>query len=160
MARAYTILQYRDRLKVLKKDLNRAIQKPFRKGQKTMQSALMAEYWKSDFGARIWKWRQRKFGVKGGPSVKLGGGRRRKLARWSGSEGAWVAPITVKGMAASMEDGGRLRRHVFWGRGSREPGMVVPAHRVFDRVVEKNFDKTVDEMSKGFWKFVDGTVFP
>ena len=160
MSRNYTILQYRDQLKVLKKDLNKAVQKPFRKWQKTIQSALIAEYFESDFGEMIWKWRQDAFSARGGPAVKLGSGRTRKLARYSTSEGAWVAPIVVRGLAAKIEEGGRLERHVFWGRGSKSPGVVVPRRPVLDRVLNKNFDKAVNDVSKSFWRFVDGTVFP
>ncbi len=74
---AYTIQQYREKLTKLKADkkgLNRAVQKPFRKKQKMIRSAIIAEYWQSDFAARIWKWRQDAFSVKGGPTVRLGMG--------------------------------------------------------------------------------------
>ncbi len=156
---AYTILQYRDRLKKLTKDLNKAIKPPFRKGQKLMRDELIDEYWDSEFGERIWEWRKRKWGAEGGPAVKLGKGRKPKYPRWSASNQAYVAPINVTGLAAKIESGGgRLERHEFWGRSSRRPGVVVPRRPVFDRVIDKQWDRTVDDISKAFWQFVDRTA--
>jgi hypothetical protein len=62
-------------------------------------------------------------------------------------------------MAAMMETGGgRLRRHVIFGRGERE-GQRVPRMPVFDRVVERKlWDRNVDDISESFWRFVDRTV--
>lgn len=156
---AYTIPQYQAKLKELranKKGLNAAIQKPFRKKQKLIQSALIAEYWKSPVGAHVWKWRQDAFSVKGGPTVKLGPGKKRKLAAWDRSSGAWVALLNIPEgtLAAAVEGGGRLKSHVFWNRGSREPGMVVPAMPVFNRVIDKNWSDTVKVIEEGFVKYV------
>lgn len=166
----YTILQYADRVERLAKGLNKAILPPFRRNLKIMQRALYAEYWESPFGERIWKWTTHKFawttssrsggsvftGRKSGPSVKLGSGRRRRYARWSASEGAYKGQINIEGMAAMMELGGRLRKHVFWGKGEREPGLAVPRHEVYERVVEnKLWDRAVDDISEDFWKYVE-----
>jgi len=63
-------------------------------------------------------------------------------------------------MTAKIESGGRLRRHSFWGRSDRKPGVVVPRRPVFDRVIKRQWGRTVDEISKSFWKFVDRQVFP
>ncbi len=158
MAKKYTVLQFADRLEKLGKNLNKAILPPFRKNLKVMQRALFAEYWKSPFAARIWNWRQEKFSKKGGPSVKLGTRRTRRYARWSASESAYVAQINVSGLAAKLEHGGRLRRHVLWGRKGdiRTPGVPVPRMPIFDRLIEgKLWPRTVDDISKDFWKFVE-----
>jgi hypothetical protein len=156
MARTYTILQFADRMEKLAKNLNKAILPPFRENLKVMQRALYAEYWKSPFAARIWKWRQNKWNLKGGPAVKLGSRRRRSYARWSASQGAYTARINISGLAAMLEEGGRLRKHVFWGKGSREPGPPVPRRQVYERVIEnKLFDKMVGDVEKDFWKFVE-----
>ncbi|UCD59030.1 MAG: hypothetical protein JSV16_08015 [Candidatus Hydrogenedentota bacterium] len=159
MARQLTILQFADRIEMMAKGLNKAVLPRFRKNLKIMQRALYAEYWENKFGARIWKWRQEKFNLKGGPSVKLGAGRRRSYARWSASSSAWLAQIRISGMAAMMETGGgRLRRHVIFGKAERKPGQQVPQMPVYDRVVEsKLWDKNVDDVSESFWKFVERT---
>ncbi len=158
MAKKLTILQFADRLEVMKKGLNKAVLPPFRKNLKLMQRALYAEYWTNRFGARIWKWRQDKFGVKGGPSVKLGSRKRRSYARWSASNQAYIAQINIAGLAAKIEQGGKLRRHVIFGRAVRS-GLPVPRNPHFDRVVEnKLWPKTVDDISKSFWKFVERTL--
>lgn len=155
---ALTVLQYADRIEKISKGLNKAILPPFRKNLKIMQRALYAEYWSNKFGARIWEWRQNKFNLKGGPSVKLGSRKRRSYARWSQSNQAYIAQINVSGMAAKMETGGSLRRHVVFGR-SVLPGQKVPRHQVFDRVVEnKLWPTTVDDISESFWKFVEQTL--
>lgn len=166
----YTILQFADRVERLAKNLNKAILPPFRRDLKIMQRALYAEYWESPFGARIWKWTTHKFmwttsarsgasiltGRKSGPSVHLGKGSRRKYARWSVSQGAYIGQLNIEGMAAKMELGGRLRKHVFWNKGEREPGVGVPRHRRYEKVIEnKLFPRLVDNVSKDFWKFVE-----
>jgi hypothetical protein len=121
-----------------------------------MQKALYAEYWKNPFAARIWKWRQDKWSKKGGPSVKLGARRRRSYGRWSASQGAYIAQINISGLAAKLEEGGKLRRHVFWGKGSRKPGLPVPRRQIYERVVEnKLFGQMVGDVEKEFWKFVE-----
>jgi hypothetical protein len=163
MAAKLTILQFADRLEKIAtpKQLNKAILPPFRKGLKVMQKALYAEYWSNKFGARIWKWRQDKFSRKGGPSVKLGTRRRRSYARWSQSNQAYIAQIVISGLAAKMEEGGRLRRHVPYGRESAaySPGLSVPANRNFDKVVERKlWGKTVDDIAVSFGKFVERTL--
>jgi hypothetical protein len=161
MARTYTILQFTDRLEVLAKGLNKAILPPFRGNLKIMQKALYAEYWKNPFAARIWKWRQDKWSKKGGPSVKLGTRRRRSYGRWSASQGAYIAQINISGLAAMLEEGGTLRKHVFWGKGSRKPGLrkpglPVPRMPVYGRVVEnKLFGTMVGHVEESFWKFVE-----
>jgi hypothetical protein len=161
MAKTLTILQFADRIEVMAKGLNKAILPPFRKNLKIMQRALFAEYWSNRFGARIWKWRQGKFNRKGGPSVKLGTRKRRSYARWSASESAYIARIVISGLAAKMEEGGKLRRHVPYGRESRaySPGLSVPTSPKFTRVIEnKLWDKNVNDVSESFWKFVDRTL--
>lgn len=154
MPKTYSILAYSERLKKMKRELNKAIVPPFRQGQKVMRAALIAEYWREPFAERIWEWRRRKWNLKGGPSVKLGSGKRPKYPRYSQSNQAYVAPINVRGLAAKMETGGRLRRHSFWGRSSRSPGAVVPRRRVYSRLIDKQFVRTVDYVSRSFWKFV------
>jgi hypothetical protein len=172
-----TILQLTDRLeKIAKvKELNRAILPPFRKNLKIMQRALFAEYWSNRFGARIWRWTTKKFawttsgrsggsvftGRKSGPAVKLGTRKRRQYARWSHTQGAYIAQINIEGLAAKMELGGRLRRHVPYGRESAayKPGLRVPTNRKFDRVVEqKLWPRTVEDISRDFWKFIERTL--
>lgn len=159
MARQLTILQFANRIEKVAKGLNKAVLPPFRKNLKIMQRALYAEYWSNEFAARIWKWRQEKFNLKGGPAVKLGTGRRRSYARWSQSSSAWLAAIKLKGMVAMMETGGgRLRRHVIFGWAVRTPGQRVPKMPVYDRVVEnKLWDRNVNDISESFWKFVERT---
>jgi hypothetical protein len=158
MAKKYTILQFADRLEKIAtpKQLNKAILPPFRKGLKIMQRALYAEYWSNRFGARIWRWQINKFG-KGGPSVKLGSRRRRSYARWSSSESAYVGRIIVSGMAAKMEEGGNLRRHVPYGREelARSPGLPVPRSPTFERVVERTLWGYIAE---SFGRFVERTL--
>lgn len=160
MAKKYTVLQYADRLEKLAKGVKKTVVPPFRRNLKIMQRALSAEYWKSPFAARIWKWqRDVKGDAKAKPSVKLGSPKRRSYVRWSHSEGAFIGKIHVLGLAAKLEHGGRLRRHVFWDssrKRSRTPGLPVPRRPVFDRVVEnKLWPRTVDDISKDFWKFVE-----
>jgi hypothetical protein len=158
MARTYTVLQFADRLEKLAKNLNKAILPPFRKDLKIMQRALYAEYWKNPFAARIWKWRQDKWNKKGGPAVKLGSRRRRSYGRWSASQGAYIAQINISGLAAMLEEGGRLRKHVFWGRKGdvRKPGLPVPRMPVYEHVVEnKLFGTMVGHVEESFWKFVE-----
>ncbi len=159
MAKKLTILQFADRLELMAKGLNKAVLPPFRENLKVMQRALYKHYWSNRFGARIWKWRQDKFGVKGGPSVKLGTRKRRSYARWSASNSAWIAQIRISGMAAMMETGGgRLRRHVIFGRAVRG-GQQVPKDPFYDRIVEKEqWPRTIDDVSKSFWKFVERTL--
>lgn len=173
MARQVTILQYGDRLVKLSKGLNKAVLPPFRKNLKIMQRALYAEYWKNKFAARIWKWTEEAFswttssrsgasiftGRTSGPSVKLGTRKRRSYARWSQSNSAWIAQIRISGMAAMMETGGgRLRRHVVFGRAVLK-GQLLPALPVYDRVVERKlWAKNVNDVSESFWKFVDRTL--
>ncbi len=160
MAKSYTPEQFAERLARIAdpKKLGSSITKPFRKHQKTIRAALIAEYWKHPLGSKIWKWRQDAFGVRGGPAVKLGTGRRPHYPRWSHTSQAYVAPITVTGMAAEIEEGGHLRRHVFWGRGSRSPGAVLSRMAVFDQVVDKEWERCVNDMSDSFWKFVERTL--
>jgi hypothetical protein len=159
MARTYTVLQFADRMEKLAKNLNKAILPPFRKNLKLMQRALAAEYWKQPFAARIWKWqRDVKGDPHGAPSIKLGTPKRRRYARWSPSEKAYIGKIWVFGLAAKMEIGGlRLRKHAFWGRkDKRDPGLPVPRRPQWDRVVENRlWPNTVDDISDDFWKFVE-----
>jgi hypothetical protein len=146
MAKTYTVLQFADRLEKLSKNLNKAILPPFRKDLKIMQRALYAEYWKNPFAARIWKWTEGKFawttsgrsggsvftGRKSGPAVRLGKRKRgrRQLARWSHSEGAYIAQINISGLAARMP--------------------------VYERVVENRlFGEMVGHVEEKFWKFVE-----
>lgn len=159
MASKLTVLQYADRLNTIAKGLNKAVLPPFRKNLKIMQKALYKHYWSNKFGARIWKWRQEKFNLTGGPSVKLGTRRRRAYARWSASNSAWIAQINIGGMAAMMETGGgRLRRHVIFGRAVRE-GQQVPKSSFYNRVVEREqWPRTVNDISESFWKYVDRTL--
>ncbi len=158
MARSYTIFQYAEQLQQLrsaKRGMNKAIRTPLKKWQKIMQRALIDEYAQSEFGERIWEWRRRKFGVEGGPAVKLGPRYKRpKYPRWSASEQAYIAPLWVYGLAAQIERGGTLRRHVFWGRGSRKPGVVVPRRPVFDRVYDKLAMLAIRETGDAFYDYV------
>jgi hypothetical protein len=156
MARTYTLPGFAEQLKKLSKDLGKAVLPPMRKHQKAIRGRLIAAYWDVPFGERIWEWRRRKFSVQGGPAVKLGTGRRPKNARWSRSEEAFIAPITVSGMAAKMEEGGRLRRHVLWGRQSDiRAGLPVPRKAVMDRIIDDGWDRAVKEISKSYRQFVD-----
>ncbi len=159
MAKKYTLDQYSGRIEMLVKGLGKVVKPPFRKNLKLMQRALMGEYWKVPFAARIWKWRQRKWNLKGGPSVKLGSTRRRSYARWSSSEKAWQGRIIVSGMAAKMETGGgRLRRHVIFGRAERE-GRRIPHKPAYERVVtNKLWDKNVNDIRKSYWDFIERTI--
>jgi hypothetical protein len=164
MATKLTILQFTDRLEKIAtpRQLNKAILPPFRKGLKVMQQALAAEYWSNVFGRRIWEWqRDAKGDRKAGPSLKLGTRKRRRYARWSQSEGAYIGKIHILGLAAKMELGGRLRRHVPYGREERaySPGLHVPMSPKYASVVEnKLWDRTVDDISDSFGKFVERTL--
>lgn len=156
---AKTILRFADDLQKISKDLNKAVAKPFRDYMKLFQRALASEYWSVPFGKRIWEWQKNvKRDKKGAPSVKIGGRRRRHYARWSQSNEAFIATVWVFGLAAKIEEGGRLRRHDIFGRAERKPGVMVPRKPVLDRIHRKLADKAIGELSDSFAKFVERTL--
>ncbi len=158
MAKKYTVEQFRARLEEIAspRKLSRAITPPFRKGVKIMQAALAAEYWSSRFGARIWLWQRNVKGdKKGGPSIKRG--KSRQVVRWSNSNQAYVGKLFVRGLAKKIEEGGRLRRHVPYGREklAYSPGLNVPTRPIFDRLIEgKLWPITLGYIEKDFEKYV------
>ena len=150
MARKYTILQYADQLEVLRKNLDKAILPPLRKGQRDIVKALKENYWKHPLGEKIWNWRKEKFlQPKSGPVV------RRKRARYSHTNQAYIAQVDVEGLAATIESGGRLRRHNVFGRAIIKPGAVVSRRSALDNIVDRRFPQVVDDASKAFGELVD-----
>ena len=161
MAKKETIEQFTANMKKLSKDLNKAILPPFRWHLQTLQKALARGYWSVRFGERIWKWQKEVKGdPHGAPSIKIGSPGRRRYARWSSSENAFVGKVFVFGLAAKIEEGGdRLRKHVMWGRKEWiSPGVMVPHHAVMDRVHEQIANVSVRKMSEEFGKFVERTL--
>lgn len=159
MPRVYNPAEYLRRVRKLNRDLNKIFQKPMRVNQKRLRDALISQYWQVPFGARIWQWYRDNKGVKQNPGVRLGSRRRPELARWSASMRSFIAKVTIQGVAADMElGGGRLRRHVFWGRGVREPGLEVPRSPKAERFFEKYWQWTNPEIVREFDKFAKRTL--
>lgn len=86
--------------------------------------------------------------------VFVGDGR----TRWSQTQTAYIAPIHVRGIAAKIEEGGNLDKHSIFGRAERVPGVVVSRRSILNRIVESNFPRIVDDVSKSFNKFVERTL--
>lgn len=169
MARKKTTLpEFQANLKKLAKDVGKAVRTPMREEQKRIRDYLISEYWKHHLGAKIWRWRSEKWNLKGGPTVKLGEGKRPKYPRWSNSGQAWVAPITItrnrteKSLAAKIEEGGRLNHHVSGGdrrSAGRGLGTQVKPRPVFYRLTEREFyRRTVPKIAESFGKFVEKTL--
>jgi hypothetical protein len=158
MARKYTILQFADRLDVMRKGLEKAILPPLRKGQRDIVKALKEHYWRHDLAAKVWRWRRDKFlQPRSGPVVNRRASSLR--ARWSHSQAAYIAMIEVEGLAAKVEAGGRLRRHSIFGRSVRTPGAVVSRRPALDNITDRRFDQVVDDAQGSFNDFVDREVF-
>lgn len=153
MARKYSILQFADKLEVLRKNLDKAILPPLRKGQRDIQKSLKEHYWRHPLGKKIWNWRKEKFlQPKSGPVVN------RKRARYSHTNEAFIAQIDVEGLAATIEHGGRLRRHNIFGRAIRKPGAVVSRRSGLDNIIDRRFGKIVDDASRAFASYVDDLI--
>jgi hypothetical protein len=161
MAKKTTLPEFQANLQKMAKDLGKAIRKPFREHQIKLRNTLYGEYWKHPLASKIWRWRRAKWNAKGGPSVKLGPGRRPRYPRWSQSNQAWIAPIDVWGLAAKVEKGGRLNRSTKGGdRRSAGAGLGTKIRRrpVFNRIVDREFDLTVRDVAESFGAFVERTL--
>ena len=139
------------------KKLGKSVMTPLRKGQRDIGYELKSYYWQHRLGGKIWKWRQEKFGVKGGPVVHT---RKKQRTRWSASEQAYIAKIEVSGLAAKIEMGGRLERHEMWGRASlaRTPGLMVSRKAILDRMIDSFWPRIADNVQKSFNKFIERTL--
>ena len=159
MAKKYTIEQFRQQLMQIAdpKRMGKSIMTPLRKGQRDIGKALKWAYWQHNLGGKVWEWRQKAFGIKGGPVVRT---RKRQRTRWSASEQAYIAKIEVAGLAAKIEMGGRLEIHKMWGRKSdaRTPGVMVSRRPVLDRMIQAYWPGTLDNVQKSFNRFIERTL--
>jgi len=164
MAKKYTVEEFRQRLMVIAdpRRMGSAITKPLRFGQREIGKALKWAYWQHKLGGKMWEWRQKAFGIKGGPVVRT---LKKQRTRWSDSERAYVAKIAVAGLAAKIEAGvatdrnkygGNLEKHKMWGRKEfKQPGVIVSRRPVLDRMIEAYWPGTVNEVQKSFNKAIE-----
>jgi hypothetical protein len=157
MAKKYDIEGFRRQLMLIadKKKLGKSIMTPLRKGQRDIAGQLISHYWSHRLGRIIWEWRKDAFGIKSGPMVFT---KKRYRTRWSGSENAYIAPIHVEGMAALIEQGGRLRKHVIFGRAERKPGVIVSRKPALNRILDREWPRITDEIAKSFSSFIERTL--
>lgn len=162
MAKKYTVEEFRQRLMQIAdpKKLGKSVMTPLRKGQRDIGYELKSAYWQHRLGGKIWKWRQDKFGVKGGPVVRT---RKKQRTRWSASERAYIAKIEVSGLAAKIEEGGRLEKHKFWnvigGRSDfRQPGVIVARKSILDRMIDSFWPGIANNVQRSFNDFIERTL--
>ena len=91
---------------------------------------------------------------KSGPVVRT---KKKYRARWSNSEGSYIAPIHVEGLAAKIEDGGRLERHVVFGKAVRA-GLVVHRRSALNRIVDEEWGGILVKVEDSFGRFVEKTL--
>jgi hypothetical protein len=167
MARAYTVDGFRIKLQGIadRNRLGRAVMRPLRKGQRKIALELIRHYWKHKLARIIWEWRKglgthtsARSGAtfvmvqKSGPMVFT---KKRHRTRWSHSQKAYIAPIHVEGLAALVEAGGYLEKHVIFGRAERRPGLMVRRSPAISRITEREWPGIVRDAEDSFAKFVD-----
>jgi hypothetical protein len=157
MAKKYDIEGFRKQLlKIVdKKKLGKAVMTPLRKGQRDIAGEVISHYWQHKLGRIIWEWRKEAFGVKSGPIVFT---RKKYRTRWSSSQEAYIAQIHVEGMAALIQQGGKLRKHVIFGKAERTPGVIVSRKPALIRIRDQKWPGIVRDVEISFAKFVDRTL--
>ncbi len=159
MAKKYDIEGYRKALMSIAdpKKLGKSVMTPLRKGQRDIGYELKKHYWSHKLGGKIWKWRQEKFGVRGGPVIRV---RKRQRTRWSATQQAYIAPVFISGLAAKIEMGGQhLRKHVMWGRASDvRKGVMVSRKPAMERIVGRQWPKIVGNVQISFNQFIERTL--
>jgi len=157
MAKKYTVEEFRQRLMAIAdpKKLGKSITTPLRKGQRDIGYELKKHYWNHKLGRIVWDWRTTKFGVRSGPVIKT---RKKYDTRWSNSERAYVAKVLISGLAAKIEEGGRLEVHKMWGKAERRPGVMVSRSSAKDRIIDQQWPGIIAAIEESFGRFIEKTL--
>lgn len=147
-----TLREFQVRFHAVVKNLDRAIRAPIAKRQRQMRKELLVEYSQSELGQIIWQWRREAFGKRSRPLI------RNLRARWSRSQEAWVGGHDLRGLTSKIEEGGRLKRHVFWGKTHRKPGVIVPRRSALKQVYDKHEPLMLKDVAGALNEFFRKTI--
>ncbi len=179
MAKHRTIPEFRMRLKKYNKGIGKVVLPVMRKGQREIKKEMRREYaTSSDLARIIYSWASNKKSWQGagrsGGSIFLGSKKvkpsinpRKKArewrAKWDGGRRAWTAGVLIVGMAAGIEEGGRLRVHKIFGGAKkgmpeRRPGIRVPERAIRERIEDREWNIVVRDAGRAHWDYLNKTL--